>query len=119
MYWRLAYTNAFSRRSTDCVGWLEQETTTHKTKFETDHKNCLDDLAWKCKAEENEKKDAAKHRQVVENASVQLVEAFKHTITPPTYPDNVYAIMEEKMAAMKTDIMQEIIIKMEESSRGK
>jgi hypothetical protein len=23
MYWRLAYTNAFSRRSTDCVGWLE------------------------------------------------------------------------------------------------
>ena len=59
------------------AGWLLEKATMHRTKFETDQKNRLDDLAKKRKAEEDERKDAARFRQTVSAASEQLVEAFK------------------------------------------
>jgi signal recognition particle subunit SEC65 len=89
----------------------------HKIKFETDQKNRLDDLAKKRKAEEEECKDAARFRQTVSAASEQLVEAFKNFTTPPAQAETVGAMVEKKMATMKTEIMQEIGAKMEENSK--
>jgi len=39
--------------------------------------------------------------------------------TPPAQAENITAIMEEKMAAMKNDIMWGIRVKMDESSKVK
>ena len=89
----------------------------HRTKFETDQKNRLDDLAKKRKAEEDERKDAARFCQIVSAASEQLVEAFKNFTTPPAQAETVGAMVEKKMATMKTEIMQEIGAKMEENSK--
>jgi hypothetical protein len=62
----------------------------------------------KIKAEKDQWKDAAKHRQAVANASEQLVESFKLFTTSPTNPENVTTIVKEKKAAMKNEIMQVI-----------
>jgi signal recognition particle subunit SEC65 len=99
------------------AGWLAEKAKMHKTKFETDQKNRLDDLAKKRKAEEDERKDAARFRQTVSAASKQLVEAFKNFTTPPAQAETVGAMVEKKMATMKTEIMQEIGAKMEENSK--
>jgi len=48
----------------------------HKSKFETDKKKCLDKLARKRKAEEEERLDAAKNRKQVAEASAQLFGHF-------------------------------------------
>jgi hypothetical protein len=45
------------------------------------------------------------------------VEAFKSFSTPPAGAENVGAMVEEKMAPMKMEIMQEIGMKMEESNK--
>jgi hypothetical protein len=71
----LAYTNEFSAGQ-QTAGWLAEKAMVYKTKFETDQKNWLDDLARKRKAKE-ERKGAVKHRQAVATASERLVEAFK------------------------------------------
>ncbi len=89
----------------------------HETKFETYQKNWLDDLARKRRAKEGKRNDAAKHRQAVATTSERLVEAFKQFTTPPAQAKNVSAMVELKMAALKNDIMQEIGMKMEESSK--
>jgi len=99
------------------AGWLSEKATMHKTKFETDQKNRLDDLAKKRKAEEEERRDAARFRQTVSAASKQLVEAFKSFTTPPAQAETVGAMVEQKIAAMKTQIMDEIGAKMEESNK--
>jgi hypothetical protein len=88
-----------------------------KTKFETDQKNQLDDLAKKRKAEEEERKDEARIRQTVSAASEQLVEAFKNFTTPPAQAETVGAMVKQKIAMMKTQIMDEIGAKMEESNK--
>jgi len=59
------------------AGWLSEKASMHKTKFEMDQKNRLDDLVKKRKAEEDERRDAARFCQTVSAASEQLVEAFK------------------------------------------
>ncbi len=82
-----------------------------------DQKNWLYDLVKKRKAKEDERKDAAKHMQAVATTSAQLVEALSRT--PPAQAENITAIMEEKMAAMKNDIMWGIRVKMDESSKVK
>jgi hypothetical protein len=99
------------------AGWLSEKATMHKTKFETKQKNRLDDLAKKRKAEEEERKDSARFRQTVSAASEQLVEAFKNFTTPPAQAETVGAMVEQKIAAMKTQIMDEIGAKMEESNK--
>jgi hypothetical protein len=99
------------------AGWLSEKATMHKTKFEMNQKNRLDDLAKKRKPEEEERKDAARFRQTVSAASKQLVEAFKNFTTPPAQAETVGAMVEQKMATMKTKIMQEIGAKMEENSK--
>jgi hypothetical protein len=98
------------------AGWLLEKASMHKTKFEMDQKNRLDDLAKKRKAEEDERWDAARFRQTVSAASEQLVEAFKSFTTPPAQAENVGAMVEQKMATMKTQIMDEIGAKMKESN---
>jgi hypothetical protein len=68
-----AYTNEFSigQQSAD---WLAEKDAAHKSKFETNQKNWLEELAKKWKAEEDEWQDAAKNRKAdVEDASAQLV----------------------------------------------
>ena len=80
-------------------------------------KNRLDDLAKKRKAEEDERKDAARFRQTVSAASEQLVEAFKNFTTPPAQAETVGALVEQKMATMKQQIMDEIGAKVEESNK--
>jgi signal recognition particle subunit SEC65 len=77
----------------------------HKTKFETNQKNQRDELAKKRKAEG------------VAEASAQLVMAFQKFSRPPAQAENVGAMVEQKMASMKTEIMQEIGVKMEESNK--
>jgi hypothetical protein len=99
------------------AGWLSEKARMHKTKFETDQKNRLDDLAKKRKAEEEQRKDAARFRQTVSAASKQLVEAFKNFTTPPAQAETVGAMVEQKIAMMKTQIMDEIGAKMEESNK--
>jgi len=99
------------------AGWLSEKATMHRTKFETDQKNRLDDLAKKRKAEEDERKDAARFRQTVSAASEQLVEAFKNFTTPPAQAETVGALVEQKMATMKQQIMDEIGAKVEESNK--
>jgi len=76
-------------------------------------------MSWpkKRKAEEEEQLDAAKNRKVVAEASAQLVQAFQQFSTPPAQPENVGAMVEQKLATMKTEIMNEIGVKMEESSK--
>jgi hypothetical protein len=49
----LAYTSEFSGGQ-QTAGWLAEKATAHKTKFETNQKNQLEDLAKKRKAEEEE-----------------------------------------------------------------
>jgi hypothetical protein len=68
----------------------------------------LHDLVKKRKAKEDERKDAAKYRQAVATASEQLVEAFNQFTTPPAQAENVGAMVEEKMATIKMETMQEI-----------
>jgi len=99
------------------AGWLSEKVSMHKTKFETDQKNRLDDLAKKRKAEEDECRDAARLHQTLSAASEQLVEAFKSFTTPPAQAENVGAMVEQKMATMKMQIMDEIRAKMEESNK--
>ncbi len=89
----------------------------HKTKFETNQKSGLDDLARKRKAKQGKRKDAPKHRQAVATATEQQVEAFKQFTTLQAQAKNVSVVVEEKMPALKNGIMQEIGIKMEESSK--
>jgi len=96
---------------------LSDTATAHKTKFETEQKNQLDELVKKRKAEEEKQIDAAKNRKAVAEASAQLVQAFQKFSTPPAQPEKVGAIVEQKLATMKTEIMQEIGVKMEESSK--
>jgi hypothetical protein len=98
------------------AGWLSEKATMHKTKFETDQKNRLDDLAKKRKAEEEECRDAVRFRQTVSAASKQLVEAFKSFTTPPAQAETVGAMVEQKMTTMKKQIMDEIGAKVEESN---
>jgi len=57
-----------------------------------------------------------KNRKDVAEASAQLVLAFQQFSTPPAQAENVGAMVEQKLATMKTEIMQEIGVKMEESS---
>ena len=112
----IAYTSEFSGGA-QTAGWLSGKGTAHRTKFETDQKNRLDELAKKRKAEEDERIDAAKNRKAVAEASAQLVQAFQQFSTPPAQAENVGAMVEQQMAAMKTEIMQEIGVKMDESSK--
>ena len=112
----LAYTSEFSG-GPQTAGWLSDKVTAHKMKFETDQKNWLNELAKKRKAEEEERIDVAKNRKAVAEASAQLVQAFQKFSTPPAQPEKVGAIVEQKLATMKTEIMQEIGVKMEESSK--
>jgi len=100
------------------AGWLSGKATAQRTKFETDQKNWLDELAKKRKAEKDERIDAAKNHKAVAEASAQLVQAFQKFSTPPAQPENVGAMVEQKLATMKTEIMQEIGVKMEESSKA-
>ena len=45
------------------------------------------------------------------------MQAFQQFSTPLAQAENVGAMVEQKMAAMKTEIMQEIGVKMDESSK--
>jgi hypothetical protein len=101
------------------AGWLSEKVTMHKTKFEMDQKNRLDDLAKKRKAEEEERRDSARFHQTVSAASEQLVEAFKSFTTPPAQAqaETVGAMVEQKMGTMKKQIMDEIGAKVEESNK--
>jgi hypothetical protein len=47
--------------------------------------------------------------------SAQLMQAFQQFSTPPAQAENVGAMVQQKMASMKTEIMQEIGVKMEEN----
>jgi len=58
-----------------------------------------------------------KNRKAVAEVSAQLVQAFQQFPTPPAQPENVGAMVEQKLATMKTEIMQKIGVKMEESSK--
>ena len=78
------------------AGWLSEKASMHKTKFEMDQKNRLDDLVKKRKAEEDERRDAARLRQTVSAVSKQLVEAFKSFTTPPAQAETVGAMVEKK-----------------------
>jgi hypothetical protein len=60
----LAYTNEFIGGQQP-AGWFLDKALVHKSKFEMDQKNRLENLAHKHKAEEDEQRDAAKHRQAV------------------------------------------------------
>jgi hypothetical protein len=110
------YTSEFSGGA-QTAGWLSGKATAHKTKFKTDQKNRFDELAKKRKAEEKEGIDEAKNCKAVAEASAQLVQAFQQISTPSAQAENVGAMVEQKMASMKTDIMQEIVVKMEESNK--
>jgi hypothetical protein len=105
------------RGGTQTAGWLSDKVTVHKMKYETDQKNQLDELAKNRKAEEEERIDAAKNRKAVAEASAQLVQAFQQFSTPPAQVENVGAMAEQKLAAMKSEIMQEIGVKMDKSSK--
>jgi hypothetical protein len=72
----IAYTSEFSGGA-QTAGWLSGKATAHQTKFETNQKNRLDELAEKRKAEEDKRIDAAKNRKAVAEASAQLVQAFQ------------------------------------------
>ncbi len=63
--------------------WWIENAMAHKTKFKTDQKNWLDELAKKRISEEEEQLDAAKNRKAVAEASVQLVLAFQQFSTAP------------------------------------
>jgi hypothetical protein len=112
----IGYTSEFSG-SLQTAGWLSGKATAHKTKFETDQKNQLNELAKKRKAEEEERIDATKNHKAVAEASAQLVQAFQQFSTPPAQAENVGVMVEQKMAAMKSEIMQDIGVKMDESSK--
>jgi signal recognition particle subunit SEC65 len=99
------------------AGWLLKKATAHKTKFETDQKNRLEELTKKKKAKEEEHLDAAKNRKAVTEASAQLVAAFQQFSTPPAQVEKVRQMVEQKISTMKTEIMQEIGAKMEENSK--
>ncbi len=102
----LAYTSEFNggQKTAD---WLAEKATAHKTKFETDQKNRLENFAKKRKAEEEEQIDVAKNRKAVAEASAQLVLAFQKFSTPPAKAENVGAMVEEKMVLMKMEIKTE------------
>jgi hypothetical protein len=76
----------------------------------------LEELSKKLKAEKEEWLDAAKNRKTVAEASAQLALAFQQFSTPPTNLDTVSVAVEGKMATMKTEIMAEIRVKMDESN---
>jgi hypothetical protein len=78
----IGYTSEFSG-GPQTAGWLSGKATAHKTKFDTDQKNQLDELAKKRKAEEEERIDVAKNRKAVAEAYAQLVKAFQQFSTPP------------------------------------
>ena len=96
----IAYTSQFAS-GPQTAGWLSEKVTVHKTKFQTNQKNRLEDLVKKRKAEEQEQIDVAKNREAVAEASAQLVLAFQKFCTPPAQAENVGAMGEEKMALMK------------------
>jgi hypothetical protein len=99
------------------AGWLSDKATAHKTKFEPDQKNRLEELWKRRKAKEEERLDAAKNQKAVAEASAQLVQAFQQYSMPPAQAENVGAMVEQKISTMKSEIMQEIGVKMEESSK--
>jgi flagellar biosynthesis component FlhA len=99
------------------AGWLSGKATAYRTKFETNQKNQLNELVKQRKAEEEDQIDAVKNCKPVAEASAQLVQAFQQLSTPPAQPENMGAMVEQKLATMKTEIMQEIGVKMEESSK--
>jgi hypothetical protein len=101
----IGYTSEFSGGA-QTAGWLSGKATAHKIKFETDQKN-----------QQEEQIDAAKNRKAVAEASAQLVQAFQQFSTPPAQAENVGAMVEQEMASMKTEIMQETGVKMEEIIR--
>jgi len=113
----LAYSAEFGSGK-QSASWLSEKSSEHKSKFKTDQKNRLDELARKRKLEEEEQLGAAKNRKQVAEASTQLVLAFQQFSTPPAANvDNIAVAVEGKMAAMKENIMAEIGAKMEENNR--
>jgi hypothetical protein len=110
------YTSEFGTGQ-QTAGWLSDKATAHKTKFEVDQRNCLEELTKKRKAEEEERLEAAKNRKAVAEASAQLVAAFQQTSTPPAQVENIGQMVEQKIAIMKTKITQEIGAKMDENSK--
>jgi hypothetical protein len=112
----LAYSAEFGSGKQSAL-WLSEKSSEHKSKFEMDQRNRLDELARKRKLEEEECLDAAKNRKQVAEASAQLVLAFQQFSTPPANVDSVAVAVEGKMAAMKENIMADIGAKMEENNR--
>jgi len=49
-----------------------------------------------------------KNRKAVAEVSAQLVQVYQQFPTPPAQPENVGAMVEQKLATMKTEIMQKI-----------
>jgi hypothetical protein len=112
----IGYTSEFGTGQ-QTAGWLSDKVTAHKTKFEMDQRNRLEELTKKRKAEEEEHLDAVKNQKAVAEASAQLVAAFQQFFTPPAQVENVGQMVEQKISTMKTEIMQEIGAKMEENSK--
>jgi hypothetical protein len=104
----IGYTSEFSG-GPQTAGWLSGKATAHQTKFETNRKNRLDELAKKWKAEEEERIAVAKNCKAVAEASAQLVQAFQQFSTPPAQPENVGAMVEQKLATMKTEISRRLV----------
>jgi hypothetical protein len=112
----IVYTSEFSGGA-QTAGWLSGKATAHRTKFETDQKNRLDELAKKGRQKRTSELMWRGIIKAVAEASAQLVQAFQQFSTPPAQPENVGAMVEQKLATMKTEIMHEIGVKMEESSK--
>jgi hypothetical protein len=104
----IGYTSEFSG-GPQTAGWLSGEATAHRTKFETNRKNRLDELAKKWKAEEEERIAVAKNCKAVAEASAQLVQAFQQFSTPPAQPENVGAMVEQNLTTMKTEISRRLV----------
>jgi uncharacterized protein YqeY len=112
----IGYTSEFSSGQ-QTAGWLSEKATAHKTKFDMDQKNWLKELSKKRRDKEEEHLDAAENRKAVAEAYAQLVQAFQQFSTPPAQAENVGAMVEQKISTMKSEIMQEIGVKMEERSK--
>jgi hypothetical protein len=89
----IGYTSEFGTGQ-QTAGWLLEKAMAHKTKFETDQKNRLEELTKKKKAKEEEHLDAAKNRKAVTEASAQLVAAFQQFSTPPAQVEKVRQMVE-------------------------
>jgi hypothetical protein len=78
----IAYTSEFGTGQ-QTAGWLSEKATAHKTKFEMDQKNRLEELSKKRKAKEEERLDSANNHKAVAEASAQLVQAFQQFSMSP------------------------------------